>query len=667
MNILDIIVVTFIVVIFLYYLEKFNKCELPAFDHLNPECPSFDKKIEAAVRYKLNEEEKNKLRQNNTNLLDYIKDQIKNYYEINQKYVIGELEYIASKIELVASGQESLLYTQIKKPKQFKFDEKKSPRFLTQIGVNNLSNIKLNLGTHTQPNGKELSIDLSKFASQIKNYDEKINLIIRESTYLSLGPQKLCIYYNESALEYANPNTNTATGEPEKYTLKQILELNEVGRVYNQLDLRVFVKNILEAVLVPQNWVNTQAQNKHYPYPLEMSHNIYSFPLNYKKKINGTGQKIGIVTYGKWFYNANEVDINFDHLIKEYSKGIPELNKSLKIKIATAPGYDPSITPSINELKRLKGAAGEGLLDLGIILSCCPGLSEVHIICLGNYSSDEKFMVEYAHNKGVPVLSVSWGSDAPRNDKIDEYISYSNYYRDLTICVSSGDYGGLGNDKKKPNNTLDPASSAYVLACGGTESGQELPKTLDNNYLNTVFDQSKAWSGSGGGISNITRPDYQSDYFNNVNNNNNLRINFKKKYKSEKYNYINKNTQRLVPDISGMAQSNWLIPVQFNDPDSDIEFKNRFSFSGGTSAVAPLYASLFTVINQHRKDNKKKPVGFINPEIYKLAKLYYRNYFRHITKGETLGKHTAQEGYDLATGLGVLYFPEIINHFVDTY
>ena len=40
----------------------------------------------------------------------------------------------------------------------------------------------------------------------------------------------------------------------------------------------------------------------------------------------------------------------------------------------------------------------------------------------------------------------------------------------------------------------------------------------------------------------------------------------------------------------------------------------------GTSAAAPVYASLFAMINSKRLENGQGPLGFVNPLLYKLKK-----------------------------------------------
>jgi subtilase family serine protease len=72
---------------------------------------------------------------------------------------------------------------------------------------------------------------------------------------------------------------------------------------------------------------------------------------------------------------------------------------------------------------------------------------------------------------------------------------------------------------------------------------------------------------------------------------------------------------------------------------------------GGTSAVAPLWAGLIARVNQEMG----KPVGFINPLLYKGS---VGSALRDITVGTndptggTIGAYAAQQGWDACTGWG---------------
>jgi kumamolisin len=67
------------------------------------------------------------------------------------------------------------------------------------------------------------------------------------------------------------------------------------------------------------------------------------------------------------------------------------------------------------------------------------------------------------------------------------------------------------------------------------------------------------------------------------------------------------------------------------------------SVIGGTSAVAPLWAALIALLNQHLG----KPIGFANPRLYAIPAAS----FRPITLGDN-GSYSAGPGWDATTGLG---------------
>ena len=81
--------------------------------------------------------------------------------------------------------------------------------------------------------------------------------------------------------------------------------------------------------------------------------------------------------------------------------------------------------------------------------------------------------------------------------------------------------------------------------------------------------------------------------------------------------------------------------------------------SGGTSAVAPLMASLIALLNQA----KKKNVGFLNPFLYENAA---KGAVKDITVGtngikSTVKGYKAQPGWDACTGLGTPDGTKILN------
>lgn len=72
---------------------------------------------------------------------------------------------------------------------------------------------------------------------------------------------------------------------------------------------------------------------------------------------------------------------------------------------------------------------------------------------------------------------------------------------------------------------------------------------------------------------------------------------------------------------------------------------------GGTSASAPIFASIISLINEERLRCNKTTVGFLNPTIYK-----YPEMFNDVTVGSNPGCGTkgfpASKGWDPVTGMG---------------
>ena len=398
-----------------------------------------------------------------------------------------------------------------------------------------------------------------------------------------------------------------------------------------------------------------------FPFPLEMAHNLYKFPIiknNQDKIINGENQKIAILTGGLWLYNYEKKDSGFKNFINDIKKNVKDLNEDLKIKIVVSGELPQSYIKDVSE-NTLKNEEGEGLLDLGMIISCCPALEEIHIlpylISDTNMNGDIHMIsnlpqqLKYCLDNNIHVISCSYGSEIKNygNFEKDDYNFFKDYYDKLTICVASGDDGGCNADTSSYNfktknlicekNVSYPGSSKYVLSTGGTQY------TSDNKYEEVWYDSPgiKPYGGSGGGgISAFSKPKWQN--INYVNNNS-----------------INNINKRLVPDVSGMANDKWYLPLSGSKTP-----KYEVRLVGGTSAVAPMYASFFIVVNQLRQKNNLKPVGFVNDILYELQS-NNGNLFTDITKGKNTAGYTASVNYDMATGLGTPNFDIILEKLVN--
>jgi kumamolisin len=156
-----------------------------------------------------------------------------------------------------------------------------------------------------------------------------------------------------------------------------------------------------------------------------------------------------------------------------------------------------------------------------------------------------------------------------------------------------------------------PASSPFVLACGGTRL-----EAADDEIAREVV-WNAAGGATGGGISDVfAPPQWQSSAGVPPSANPGGR------------------RGRGVPDVAGDA-----------DPATGyrVRVDGRDAVFGGTSAVAPLWAALVARINQRLGT----PVGFVNPRLYAAPS----GAFNDITSG-TNGAYDAAAGWDPCTGLG---------------
>src|SRR5215469_245088 len=188
-------------------------------------------------------------------------------------------------------------------------------------------------------------------------------------------------------------------------------------------------------------------------------------------------------------------------------------------------------------------------------------------------------------------------------------------------CLHDGCHGPGGLRRSGCNRrhfcgtpTVDfPAASPYVVACGGT--------TL--TLSGTSIQSEKVWNdlsqnegATGGGVSEVfALPSFQQS--------------------AKVPKAPNGFAGRGVPDVAGDAD-----PVT----GYSVVVDGQQSVIGGTSAVAPLWAGLFALINQSLGAN----VGYVNPLLYSAKA---EATFNDITAGNN-GSYSAGPGWDACTGLG---------------
>ena len=208
----------------------------------------------------------------------------------------------------------------------------------------------------------------------------------------------------------------------------------------------------------------------------------------------------------------------------------------------------------------------------------------------------------------------------------------------ITVCTAAGDHGTADLKASQWDQKIHvdhPSADDFVLACGGTQID---PQTNADVVWNdgTPFDPEDAnnegdgWA-TGGGISvKIPVPAYQQAA--------NLPVSL-----------VTGNPGRGVPDIA-MSATNYFTRSADGQEGAD----------GGTSAVAPLMASLVALLNQA----KQKNVGFLNPFLYAQVA---NGVVNDVTQGtnaikDTVQGYTAGPGWDACSGLGTPDGTTILNN-----
>jgi len=159
----------------------------------------------------------------------------------------------------------------------------------------------------------------------------------------------------------------------------------------------------------------------------------------------------------------------------------------------------------------------------------------------------------------------------------------------LTIVYASGDSGAQCEDRCKVLDPSYPAISTYVTSIGSTKflTGNTGPEGATTSFK------------SGGGFSPFNaRPSYQSTAVQNYLNQN---IPFPP---SGSFN----STGRGTPDFAALGDEHFQVIVG-----------GRTFSIGGTSASAPTFSAIVSILNDYRLAAGKSTLGFVNPLFYQLA------------------------------------------------
>ena len=252
----------------------------------------------------------------------------------------------------------------------------------------------------------------------------------------------------------------------------------------------------------------------------------------------------------------------------------------------------------------------EATSDIELIGSFAP---EAHIVAYfapNTASGKYRAFVELLNDTRNPtVVSCSWGAyeeTLPQGYFRAMDVNFElAAIRGITVCVSSGDKGD-GLDKNGRPRVQFPSSSPHSLSCGGTSLRLAGPQTTETSWSEKF---SSSQLSSGHGVSRVFhRPNWQSDI--------GLKDDPERKH-------------RIVPDVAGKAD----IATGYGCLTCGIQLP-----AGGTSAAAPMWAGLITLMNEQLQTR----TGLVTP-------LLYQNAFREATKPVT---NSHRPRWDPLTGLG---------------
>jgi kumamolisin len=346
---------------------------------------------------------------------------------------------------------------------------------------------------------------------------------------------------------------------------------------------------------------NSARQLNTHPFTPTQLARLYGFPSG----VNGHGQCIGIIELGGG-YRPQDLTAYFSQL------GVPM--PSIKAIAVDGARNHPNGDPS--------GPDGEVMLDIEVAGALAPAAQFVVYFAP---NTDRGFLdaikAAIHDNQNRPsVISIGWGG--PESSWTMQALQvYDQAFQEaaalgITVCCAAGDEGSSDGISDGYAHVDFPASSPYVLGCGGTRL----------EASNAAISQEVVWNdgamagATGGGISEFfALPGFQ--------------------------NLVNVPASvnpggkpgRGVPDVAGDAdpRTGYLVRVD-----------HRQVVFGGTSAVAPLWAALIALINQQLGH----PVGYLNPLLYS-GRFANAGALHDITSGNN-GAYQARRGWNPCTGLG---------------
>ncbi|QBD77400.1 peptidase S53 [Ktedonosporobacter rubrisoli] len=413
--------------------------------------------------------------------------------------------------------------------------------------------------------------------------------------------------------------------ELQRYAYKGGVFRGRVGHLHLPTELEPLVAGVFGLDDRPQAQPRFRYGNSTTRFPLANTDTVSYTPpqlaklYEFPQGLDGSGECIALIELGGG-YSEQDLATYFKQL------GIP----TPQVTTVSVDGGEnkPEGDP--------RGADAEVDLDIEIAGAIAP---KARIVVYFAPNTDRGFLdaiTQALHDttNNPSVISISWG--APESSWTSQAMQAMDQAFQtaatlgITICCAAGDNGSGDGASDQLAHVDFPASSGYVLGCGGTRLSSSNGKIT----AEVVWNDTTAGGGAtGGGVSeNFALPSWQTDAHVP------LSIN-------------NQHAGRGVPDVAGNA-----------DPQTgyQIYVDGQSTVIGGTSAVAPLWAGLIALINQKRG----QAIGFLNPFLYKnYQQLTQNKALYDVTSGNN-GAYTAGTGWDACTGLGTPVGTQLLNTLI---
>ena len=328
--------------------------------------------------------------------------------------------------------------------------------------------------------------------------------------------------------------------------------------------------------------------------------------------LTGTGQTVGLLEFDGYYAND----------IAEY-RNLANL-PNVPLQNVLLDGFNGVPLPSSNP----NAANSEVALDIEMVISMAPGLSNVVVYEAGPNGQPNHILSAMATNTAIKQFGCSWDFGSLTST---DRGTMDNYFKKMALdgqsfFNASGDAGAFTGAWPAPDD--DP----YITLVGGT--------SLATCTTNGAWLSETAWNApdifplplatAGGYSVNYSIAGY-APWQQGIN----MSVN------------QGSTTWRNIPDVAMVADD---ILIVADNGQQEV--------SGGTSASVQLWAAFNALVNQQAAASGQQPVGFINPAIYALGKSgSYSAVFDDITAGNNSTNAAPPEffsvsGYDLCTGWG---------------